>query len=481
MANVIDLLRPTDTPALISPGGTKLSFRALRDRVGQVAGGLKEHGVQPGDRILLLVPMGIDLYVSLLAVFHLGATAMLVDPSGPVDNILKRYPPTGMVGSAKAHMLRLKHPALRGLQLYISTGFTPLPHRSLKRLAAEVPEVDPGTHPALLTFTTGTTGAPKAIARSHAFLRAQHEVLADHMALGPGDVDLPTLPVFLLHSLAGGATCVIPDADLRAVGQVDPDPVLRQIDNQGITSTSGSPAFFQRLADRLEQTQTRMDGLRHIFTGGARVPSGLIDQLAVVAPNAELHIVYGSTEAEPIAVLDARRNRERLAQAEALGQGALVGTPVPAISIRIDAPSGEPGEVMVAGPHVNPGYLDDPEAEARTKVRDGAVIWHRTGDAGWQDESGDLWLAGRVGEDISGLWPLIAEGAAERLQWVRRAGLVAIQDEPVIAVELHQAPEDWAEQLHHATGARAVAVEHVPVDPRHNAKVDRDRLASLIE
>jgi olefin beta-lactone synthetase len=480
LGNVASLLDGSTGRAIVEPGGRTLSFAELRAEAQRTAAGLAAHGVKPGDRVLLLVPMGIDLYISLLGLFHLGATAMLIDPAGPVEEILRRYPPTALIGVPKAQLLRLKYAALRGLKLYISTGLCPLPHRRLSGLEGPIPTVDPGSHPALLTFTTGTTGAPKAIARGHGFLRAQHRVLSGHMALGPGDVDLPTLPVFLLHSLAGGATCVIPDADLRAVGHVEPGPVIRQIETQNVTSTSGSPAFFQQIADALEATGKTLVGLKHIFTGGARVPSGLIDQLARVAPNAELHIVYGSTEAEPIAVLDARKNRDRLAESERQGLGALVGTPVPDIQIRIDTPHDGPGEVLVAGPHVNPGYLDDPEAEARTKVRDGQTIWHRTGDVGRLDGSGDLWLVGRVGEDVAGLWPLMAEGAAERMPYVRRAGLAAVQGEPVIAVELSDAPADWEAQVRSATGARAVEVEAIPVDPRHNAKVDRDRLAALI-
>jgi acyl-CoA synthetase (AMP-forming)/AMP-acid ligase II len=339
--------------------------------------------------------------------------------------------------------------------------------------------VDPGSHPALLTFTTGTTGAPKAIARGHGFLRAQHRVLSGHMALGPGDVDLPTLPVFLLHSLAAGATCVIPDADLRAVGQVDPVPVIRQLRAQGVSSTSGSPAFFQRIADELERTHTTLNEIEHVFMGGARVPASLVDQLSRLVPRAALHIVYGSTEAEPIAVLDARSSRERLGQSASLG--ALVGTPVPEIQVRIDGPAGEPGELLVAGEHVNPGYLDDPEAEARTKVREGDTVWHRTGDVGFLDAEGELWLVGRVGEDIGGLWPLRAEGAAERLSFVHRAGLVELNSRPVIAVQLQGEPEDWAEQVRAATGADPVALDEVPVDPRHNAKVDRSRLLKRLQ
>jgi len=480
MNNVVGLLRDSEQTALIEPGGRQITFTALRERVGEVAGGLAVQGVAPGDRVLLLVPMGIDLYVSLLALFHLGATAMLIDPSGPMEDLLRRYPPVGLIGSSKAHLLRLKHAALRGLGLYVSTGFTLLPHRRLSGVSGPAPEVDTAGHPALLTFTTGTTGAPKAIARSHAFLLSQHRVLAGHMPLGPGDVDLPTLPVFLLHSLAGGATCVIPDADLRQVGQVDPDPILRQIRDRDVSSTSASPAFFQQLADRLEQSGETLDGLRHIFTGGARVPAGLIDQLARVAPQAALHIVYGSTEAEPIAVLDARTHRGRLERAEASGHGALVGTPVPDIQVRIDGPIDQPGEVLVAGPHVNPGYLDDPEAEARTKVRDGDTVWHRTGDVGVVDEGGELWLVGRVGEDIAGLWPLQVEGAAEQLSFVRRAGLAEVAGDPVIAVEMIDPPADWQAQVEACTRARAVQVGTIPVDPRHNAKIDRAGLTALL-
>jgi acyl-CoA synthetase (AMP-forming)/AMP-acid ligase II len=480
MANVVSLLADTDQLALISVDGGSLSSHALGERVRLLAGGLVDLGVRPGDRVVLLVPMSVELYISLLALFYVGATATLVDPSGPVSEILKRYPPVAFIGSPKAHLLRLKIPALRGLGLYISTGFCPLPHRRLAGICGAAPPVDPGVHPALLTFTTGTTGRPKAIARSHAFLIAQHRVLGAHMPVNPGDVDLPTLPVFLLHSLAGGATCVIPNADLRAVGQIDPDPVIAQLQKYRITSTSGSPAFFQRLVDRLLQTDQTLPHLTAVHTGGARVPAALIDGLVQVAPNASIHIVYGSTEAEPIAVLDARAQRERLGQADASGYGALVGRPVDAIEVRIDGEAGQPGEVLVAGEHVNPGYLDDPEAEARTKIWESDKVWHRTGDAGFLDDDGDLWLVGRIGEDIAGHWPLQVEGAANRLGFVVRSALVALDGEAKVAVELTNAPTDWSIQVQQVTGLQALEVETIPVDPRHNAKVDRRLLAEVI-
>ena len=481
MANLIAALPDNDDWAIIDASGARVTFSALRAEVAELAGGLREAGIKPGDRVVLLVPMSIDLYRTLLALFYLGATATLVDPAADVQSILSRYPVDAFIGVPKAHLLRLKFAALRGLKLYVSTGFTPLPHRRLSRLRGAVGPVGPDTHPALLTFTSGTTGLPKAIARSHAFLRSQHRVLAQHMRFGPGDVDMPTLPVFLLHSLASGATCVIADADLSRVGSIDARPVVRQLMEHGVTSMSGSPALFRQLVDHLRASGTTLPALRHIYTGGARVPAGLVDDLASAIPHASIDVVYGSTEAEPIAVLDAKENREALIQTAA--RGALVGRPVEAIALRVvpQQPGDRFGELWVSGPHVNGHYLDNPAAEAEHKVYEDGCIWHRTGDVGCIDAEGQLWLVGRVGESIEGLWPLSVEGVAESLPWVVKAALVAHRGVATLAVELaRDAPSSWADDLQALTEAEPVQVGAIPTDKRHNAKVDRIALAAML-
>ena len=148
-----------------------------------------------------------------------------------------------------------------------------------------------------------------------------------------------------------------------------------------------------------------------------------------------------------------------------------MGKPVEAIQLRI---VGEPfGEIQVAGPHVNPAYVNNPGAEAETKIREGDTVWHRTGDVGHLDEDGHLWLVGRMGESVAGHWPLAAEGAAESFPFVARAGLVELDDKPLLAVELHNAPDDWENQLRTAIDIPMRAIPKIPVDPRHNAKVDR--------
>src|SRR5262249_39755270 len=101
---------------------------------------------------------------------------------------------------------------------------------------------------ALVTFTTGSTGTPKAAVRSHAFLWAQHLALQDHLRLPQDDVDLPTLPGFVLNNLAVGCTTVLPDFDPRRPADIDPAAIHRQMTAERVTTTGGSPAFYERLA-----------------------------------------------------------------------------------------------------------------------------------------------------------------------------------------------------------------------------------------
>ena len=186
-----------------------------------------------------------------------------------------------------------------------------------------------------------------------------------------------------------------------------------------------------------------------------------------------LHLLPGPAAQ---AVLDVRESLAELETGERSGRGALVGRPVRQIDVRL-----EDDEILVAGPHVNPGYYQDPEADARTKVRADGRIWHRTGDAGYLDEDGRLWLLGRAGGAIAGVWPMAVEAPAELLPFVVKAGLAEVAGEAVLACQLDGPPTDWAAQVAAAApGVRIVQVEAVPVDPRHNAKIDRRALQALL-
>src|SRR5262249_12167423 len=124
----------------------------------------------------------------------------------------------------------------------------------------------------------------------------------------------------------------------------------------------------------------------------APVPRWLCRDVLRAFPNAESFVVYGSTEAEPMAFAPMRE------VIESPGEGYLVGKPIPQLNLRV---AGETGEIFVTGPHVIRRYLDNEHANRTTKIKDSdGRIWHRTGDQGLFDESGRVWITGRISDQV---------------------------------------------------------------------------------
>ena len=498
----------------------RLTFGELDRRVRALAAGLGGRGIGPGDAVLLFVPMSADLYVALLACLHRGATAVFVDAWADrkrLDAAVRIARPKAFIGSPKAHLLRLMSPAVRAIPVHLAAGRRLLPLARHERGgwaegAADAVRVD-GSGPALVTFTTGSTGAPKAAARSHDFLWAQHLALAGHLRPAEGDVDMPTLPVFVLNNLASGITSVLPDFDPRRPADIDPARIHAQMLAERVTTSSGSPAFYERLGRWCAETGKRIP-LRALFTGGAPVLPPLAQVLAAVA-NGDVGVVYGSSEAEPIAGIDARdmlaAMEDRREDADHPG-GLCVGRPVAQIEVRLvrahDGPialeggwsawevaPGEVGEVVVAGAHVLTGYLNDPEAERQNKIRDAARVWHRTGDAAWIDGEGRLWLMGRVKERVRRAgrvwWGGAAEARALEAAEVRHAAYIGVDDpqlgqRAVLCVETptgRLAPAE-REAVTAALGPFPIddlrAMRRIPRDPRHASKTDVGALRKML-
>ena len=363
--------------------------------------------------------------------------------------------------------------------------------------------------PALLTFTSGATGQPKAAVRTHGFLVAQHHVLEKSLRLMPGDVDLTTLPIVLLANLASGVTSLIPDCDLRHPGRIKAGPVCSQIQSQGAISSAASPAFFECVARHCLAIGIKLTSLQRIFTGGAPVFPRLLDEVQAIAPAADVVAVYGSTEAEPIAHVSRREIAAEDIAAMLQGSGLLAGVPVDELQLRIMRdqwgtpvgpytatsfaerclPPSEAGEIVVSGRHVLPGYLHG-QGDEETKFRVDGAIWHRTGDAGYLDDRGRLWLLGRcaarIEDDRGMLFPFAAETAVYQNPDVRRAAVVAIEGRRCLALEYFdgRTQHDPSEIKHTLAWAKLDEVRiypELPVDARHNAKIDYPRLREMLD
>jgi acyl-CoA synthetase (AMP-forming)/AMP-acid ligase II len=481
-----------------------ITFGELALRVAALGAGFRAAGVVPGDRVLVFVPMSIDLYAVLLGCLHAGATAVFVDAWADrrrLDHAVHTARPRVFVGTPKAHLLRLISSAVRRIPVLWIAGARCLRVSRYERPAdAPAETADPDAH-ALITFTTGSTGTPKVAARSHAFLWAQHQALAAHLQLTEADVDMPTLPVFVLNNLALGVASVLPEFDPRRPGEADPARIFPQMLAEGVTTSSGSPAFYARLL-----AGGKALPLRAVWTGGAPVYSPFAAQLAR-GVQGEAHVVYGSTEAEPIAGIEARDMLA--AMREDSGGGICVGPPVPGIRLRLirphDAPvklagggwaswevePGETGEVVVTGAHVLGRYLDQPEEDRRHKIRDGSTIWHRTGDAARLDEQGRLWLMGRTSERVQRggevWWSTPAETRALSLDGVSHAAFLGMPhpelgQRAVLCLECAGpiTAEVVRDALQPTPVDEVVVLRHIPRDPRHASKTDTAALRQLL-
>ena len=162
------------------------------------------------------------------------------------------------------------------------------------------------------------------------------------------------------------------------------------------------------------------------------------------------------------------------------GQGLLAGKPVSAVKLRIID-----DEVQVAGDHVNSGYLD-PTRDLETKVCEGDVIWHRTGDAARLDDAGRLWLLGRLKDRVAQgdgwLYPFAVETAARTWPGVTRTALVAMNDTPMLAIEgdATHLPE-WTKRAAAFGVADVRDIDRIPLDRRHRSKVDVKALRLIAE
>ena len=515
--NVVEILRARAAAhphrrALVDAATQRtLTYAELDASSAHAAASLRAHGLRAGDTVLLLHPVGIELYAALIGLLRAGLVPA-IPPPGVTRASLRRctraHPPRAVLVGGIGWLALAAVPSLRHA-LRLSTAPSPLAydvlHDEPRTASGTVEPCDDGDA-AMLTFTSGSTGAPKALVRTHGVARAQIDALARALGLD-GATSLCTMPIVLLAELAAGATCLLPGIDLRRPGRVDGEALAEVMRENDIARIVASPALLANLARSLQRANATLPELRLIASGGAPVMPPLADALRAVAPNARVLAVYGSTEAEPIALLDTVDVARSDHAAMRAGAGLLAGVPCAPATVAIVAAAhgavfgpfphddgverralaaGEAGEIVVSGPHVVPHYADR-GADALTKIRAGARTWHRTGDLGYRDACGRLWLTGRAAsriDDAHGtLEPLRVECALAYLPGIARGAVAGVDGLRVLVVEPlagHTVDERAIRDALAFARIDRIVVAAVPVDPRHDAKVDYPALERLV-
>ena len=291
-----------------------LTYAQLETLCDEYVKGFFDLGVRKGDRVAILVPAGAVLYALTFALYRLGAVVVFVDPGIGIKRMgrcLDESEPTYFVGVFKAHIARLLFGwGRKTLSTSILVGPRWLaPFRSLSYLQRlgrrsqerALPETS-GPDTAAILFTSGSTGAPKGVVYSHEMFSHQIRLLKSAYDIEPGEVDLPTFPLFGLFDPALGMTTIVPDMNPTKPAQADPRRLIAAIRQFGVTNLFGSPALLDTLTRYTHENGMRFSGLKRVLSAGAPVGREVLKKVRRMLPDAaDLFTPYGATECLPVA------------------------------------------------------------------------------------------------------------------------------------------------------------------------------------
>lgn len=500
--NVVDLFHDA---ARSTPGKPAIIYRDrvttfgdLENAVNETAAHFLARGIRKGDRVLVFVPMSDDLYRIVLALFRIGAVAVFLDEWVSIKRLVaccRVAQCAAFIGTFKGRVLARLLPGLRSIPLHLGLKY-------IQTLAVPAFPETGRDDIALITFTTGSTGIPKAAIRTHGLLFEQFQALIPLINPAPDDVCMPVLPVVLLINLGAGVTSVIADFNARKPDAMKPEKIAGQVRRYEVSSIIASPFFVRQLSLYLTSNALVLNTIQKIHTGGAPVFPMEVRSYRNAFPGAEIGIVYGSTEAEPMSVISA----DELTVSET-DRGLNVGKVEPGATVKIipigddciavaddDALSnlevapGTIGEIIVSGKHVLRDYLHNPDALKRNKIFIGAKCWHRTGDSGFLGNDGNLYLTGRCASLIrtpNGLLStFLYENRFQAIEGVETGTVMMRGDRLTAIVELSDPSRQVTVRSVIAASPEAfrdiVFVPKIPRDPRHNSKIDYEKLRVLL-
>ncbi|WP_258348047.1 long-chain-fatty-acid--CoA ligase [Saccharopolyspora gregorii] len=497
-------LRPAH-PAVVE-GEQRVTYGELWEQVRAHAAALRARGIEPGDRVAIVAPNVIDFVRAYYAVLTAGAVVVPVPLLLVPDEaayLLRNSGAKLVVGHTSQLALAAESARRAGIPLVSIGPSVPGPETpdSLSEAAAAAePERSFATRapddPAVIFYTSGTTGRPKGAVLTHLNLVLNATVNAfDANDTRREDLVLGCLPLFhvfgqtvsLNTTFRAGATLVLQP-------KFDPAEALRLIRDHRITQLNGVPTMYIRMLEAAGDDDD-LSSLRMCVSGGAALPVAVLErfQRRFGAP---IHEGYGLSETSPTATVNQPAFGPRAGTVGHALWGIDVEIAEPSVEDRIELlPAGETGEVVVRGHNVFAGYLDDPEATSAALV-DG---WFRTGDMGVKDAEGYLAIVDRKKDLIIrngyNIYPREVEELLIRHPAVAQCAVIGLPDpgrgEEVCAVVVPERGEDpdealgkaiiaWAAEqtAHHKYPRRVVFVDELPLGPSH--KVLKRELRSRI-
>jgi len=478
-------------------------------------------GIKAGTRCIVLIAPSVNMFAVSFALFRMGAIPVMIDSGmgvGPMVKALDMSEAEFVIAMPGAMLIKVLFPhKLKTVQRWVTVcnkhngkvGIAPF-HKLKKTCGYPIYEPTPDDLSAIF-FTSGSTGAAKGVIYRQSQLESQLKILKEQFHYTHGERDLCTFPLIGFFAISLGLSVALARMDMTNPATLNPKRIIRDLDKNECTLMFCSPMVLRKLTLFVEIKDIHIKSLRHLHLAGAAVDPDLVKRFKKHLHNkAQINTPYGATEALPVTTI----NDKELAitSQSSIGNGVCVGKPIKGIEIKIipvdDNPiininktrelkHNEVGEVMVLGDNVTQEYLANSKAEEFSKVFDNETgkFWHRMGDLGYRDENNFIWIVGRKNHRVETydrtFYTLPVEQIFNKHIDVERSALVSViinnKTIPVICCELkrrHRSKQKIKEELVKLAGDYTVTKglsailfhKHLPVDPRHNAKIFREKL-----
>lgn len=390
MSTIVEMLRrqakerPNQTFLIF--GNEEITYRQLDEITDQVAAGLIERGIKPGDHISIVIPNHPNFHFAWFGALKAGAAAVTV------NTLLKDEERDWIIQNADSKL--------------VLTG--DLPRATPRKL----PEVTPDMTAALV-YTSGTTGKPKGAMLTHANYHWDTQAIVNHVRMTPEDRFVGFLPLF--HVNAQVVTTLAPlfaGSSMVLMPKFSPVELLETLHRTRATAFSGVPTVYAILLNT--PVNVDLSRLRFCICGAASMPVEVFTRFEEKF-NTRILEGYGLTEATCASSVNPLEKRK-------VGS---IGLPLPGQDMRLDP---QTKEILIRGPNVMKGYYKNPEATAAA-IRDG---WLHTGDVGEQDEDGYFYIRGRLKDMINRggekVWPAEVEEILYRHPKVAEAAVRGVPD-----------------------------------------------------
>ena len=495
---------PDNTALFDLKTGNKITFTQIDTKSDEICSYLIQKGFKKGNKIVVFVPIGIEFYLILTAIFKMGLQAVFIDPYAGIEHINKcceMISPDGIIGSGKTLLkgfflkgIRKIGKKINYIKMMEHSEKLSIYEKNKNQKIIQNEKID-GNTPALISFTSGSTGFPKIIMRTHEFLLGQHNVLEKNLKFEKETAVYSSFPIFLLSHMATGTTTFIPDLNWRKPVESDFRNIVKQITENNIQNIILPPAIFDNIVKFCKDEKIILENVQKVYTGGAPVFYSLMKKIKEVFTNAKIIALYGASEAEPISVLNFEDITEEDIENMKNGEGLLAGKIVNEIELKIEELEKMPKKNKILkdnnvenfsalkGENVVNGYLN---VEKNPNEK-----WHKTGDMGYINEKGQLILLGRVkgriqlGEKI--YYPFAVETAFSFCKILKKSVLTSKNGKLYLLVERNLEYKGNLSEDSEIIGLKKkfeifkIVETEIPMDKRHNSKTDYKKLEEIIE